>query len=130
MSVISVLLVIWFVFFFLMRRRPPISTRTDTLFPYTTLFRSLHRLRLPVDQGLPLAQSVGRAVGAGARSEAARPRLTRHTGRFGSAACLRRHPDGESRQHGAPPPALADAPDRSSGKEGGDRSCHERALRR
>src|SRR3546814_6712714 len=22
--------------------RPPISTRTDTLFPYTTLFRSLH----------------------------------------------------------------------------------------
>src|SRR3546814_1821449 len=24
-----------------MRRRPPISTRTDTLFPYTTLFRSL-----------------------------------------------------------------------------------------
>src|SRR3546814_5981016 len=28
--------------FFLMRRRPPRSTRTDTLFPYTTLFRSLH----------------------------------------------------------------------------------------
>src|SRR3546814_10706522 len=26
--------------FFLMIRRPPISTRTDTLFPYTTLFRS------------------------------------------------------------------------------------------
>src|SRR3546814_16991512 len=30
----------WF-FFFLMIRRPPRSTRTDTLFPYTTLFRSL-----------------------------------------------------------------------------------------
>src|SRR3546814_6455652 len=29
--------------FFLMIRRPPRSTRTDTLFPYTTLFRS----RLP-----------------------------------------------------------------------------------
>src|SRR3546814_10353532 len=27
-------------FFLLMIRRPPISTRTDTLFPYTTLFRS------------------------------------------------------------------------------------------
>src|SRR3546814_16977496 len=27
-------------FFFLMKRRPPRSTRTDTLFPYTTLFRS------------------------------------------------------------------------------------------
>src|SRR3546814_14064016 len=35
------------IFFFLMIRRPPRSTRTDTLFPYTTLFRSrpvmLHR---------------------------------------------------------------------------------------
>src|SRR3546814_15230973 len=29
-----------FSFFFLMIRRPPRSTRTDTLFPYTTLFRS------------------------------------------------------------------------------------------
>src|SRR3546814_15905752 len=27
-------------FYFLMIRRPPRSTRTDTLFPYTTLFRS------------------------------------------------------------------------------------------
>src|SRR3546814_10581594 len=29
------------IFLFLMIRRPPRSTRTDTLFPYTTLFRSL-----------------------------------------------------------------------------------------
>src|SRR3546814_16186787 len=29
--------------FFLMIRRPPRSTRTDTLFPYTTLFRSTAR---------------------------------------------------------------------------------------
>src|SRR3546814_3719293 len=29
-----------------MIRRPPISTRTDTLFPYTTLFRSASRSRL------------------------------------------------------------------------------------
>src|SRR3546814_16035116 len=29
--------------FFLMIRRPPRSTRTDTLFPYTTLFRSLRK---------------------------------------------------------------------------------------
>src|SRR3546814_20650557 len=27
-------------FFFLLIRRPPVSTRTDTLFPYTTHFRS------------------------------------------------------------------------------------------
>src|SRR3546814_4642199 len=33
-------------FFFLMIRRPPRSTRTDTLFPYTTLFRSGRRARL------------------------------------------------------------------------------------
>src|SRR3546814_14132436 len=33
--------------FFLMRRRPPRSTRTDTLFPYTTLFRS--RTQAPVE---------------------------------------------------------------------------------
>src|SRR3546814_20184368 len=32
----------WFLsFFFLIIRRPPRSTRTDTLFPYTTLFRSV-----------------------------------------------------------------------------------------
>src|SRR3546814_5633049 len=47
-------------FFFLMIRRPPRSTRTDTLFPYTTLFRSgqpvqrvhvkLPRLLFPSDQ--------------------------------------------------------------------------------
>src|SRR3546814_7350574 len=34
-------------FFFLMIRRPPRSTRTDTLFPYTTLFRS-HEIAGPV----------------------------------------------------------------------------------
>src|SRR3546814_19442719 len=40
-----ILIFIWYTvffvfFFFLMIRRPPRSTRTDTLFPYTTLFRS------------------------------------------------------------------------------------------
>src|SRR3546814_11001939 len=40
--VFIVLFVVFFIFFFfLMIRRPPRSTRTDTLFPYTTLFRSL-----------------------------------------------------------------------------------------
>src|SRR3546814_9670613 len=38
-------------FFFLMSQRPPISTRTDTLFPYTTLFLSAgdRQLALAVD---------------------------------------------------------------------------------
>src|SRR3546814_2924250 len=39
------LLLFFFFFFFLMIRRPPRSTRTDTLFPYTTLFRSPGRGR-------------------------------------------------------------------------------------
>src|SRR3546814_9317458 len=38
-------------FFFLMIRRPPRSTRTDTLFPNTTLFRSLGARHRPVEAG-------------------------------------------------------------------------------
>src|SRR3546814_20324097 len=46
-----------------MRRRPPRSTRTDTLFPDTTLFRSLHHARHRIAFGRslirqPLMQSV------------------------------------------------------------------------
>src|SRR6056297_2925441 len=40
-----------FRFFFLMIRPPPRSTRTDTLFPYTTLFRSRVRPRGPTPGG-------------------------------------------------------------------------------
>src|SRR3546814_15879026 len=36
-----------------MIRRPPRSTRTDTLFPYTTLFRSTREERLPYAADLP-----------------------------------------------------------------------------
>src|SRR3546814_17570873 len=40
--VLVMLVILYFVLiFFLMIRRPPRSTRTDTLFPYTTLFRSV-----------------------------------------------------------------------------------------
>src|SRR3546814_13544335 len=46
------LFVIFFVF--LMIRRPPRSTRTDTLFPYTTLFRSPLGAPLPGDLGRPI----------------------------------------------------------------------------
>src|SRR3546814_2920985 len=48
-----------FVLFFLMIRRPPRSTRTDTLFPYTTLFRSPNRrppwADLPLPESKPLS---------------------------------------------------------------------------
>src|SRR3546814_11027673 len=40
LGLLFLLLLCFFFFFFLMIRRPPRSTRTDTLFPYTTLFRS------------------------------------------------------------------------------------------
>src|SRR3546814_20997913 len=39
-------MLIFYLVFFLMIRRPPRSTRTDTLFPYTTLFRSQLKVRL------------------------------------------------------------------------------------
>src|SRR3546814_14998498 len=39
--------------FFLMIRRPPRSTRTDTLFPYTTLFRSKQFTVVEDAQSLP-----------------------------------------------------------------------------
>src|SRR3546814_14577470 len=38
------------IFFFLMIRRPPRSTRTDTPFPYTTLFRSTARIEELIDE--------------------------------------------------------------------------------
>src|SRR3546814_13523076 len=41
MLCMDTMMLVVLVFFFLMIRRPPRSTRTDTLFPYTTLFRSV-----------------------------------------------------------------------------------------
>src|SRR3546814_19060934 len=55
--------------FFLMIRRPPRSTRTDTLFPYTTLFRS--HFRIDVGIGAMHAE-VARDVPAPFQLEAAR----------------------------------------------------------
>src|SRR3546814_16179052 len=40
-------------YFFFMLRRPPSSTRTDTLFPYTTLVRSPYSVLLPVGFTMP-----------------------------------------------------------------------------
>src|SRR3546814_14949709 len=54
-----------FVFFFLMIRRPPRSTRTDTLFPYTTLFRSPHSPHHPPVQAV-VTGSRKRATSCGA----------------------------------------------------------------
>src|SRR3546814_11277520 len=45
-----------------MIRRPPRSTRTDTLFPYTTLFRSLQDSRLQEDHRTHRILSLRRGV--------------------------------------------------------------------
>src|SRR3546814_18591283 len=63
------------VFFFLMIRRPPRSTRTDTLFPYTTLFRSPH------DGGHPRGRS--RCLEQLEGDPAARPLFPRGRGTVG-----------------------------------------------
>src|SRR3546814_11243628 len=59
LSILSLLLF----FFFLMIRRPPRSTRTDTLFPYTTLFRSLSAYALPAAGGLRPPEPAARLTG-------------------------------------------------------------------
>src|SRR3546814_14534067 len=57
------------IFFFLRIRRPPGSTRTDTLFPYTTLFRSCDQ---PVARQPPAR--FGPAGDRGGRADDAEPR--------------------------------------------------------
>src|SRR3546814_19641735 len=69
-----------------MRRRPPRSTRTDTLFPYTTLFRSRllrpvearhHRVELLADLEAFRTLLVAVAAEIGALDEAGRAVLAR-----------------------------------------------------
>src|SRR3546814_9593421 len=45
-----------------MIRRPPRSTRTDTLFPYTTLFRALHEAALDLAEVERRVQRVAAVV--------------------------------------------------------------------
>src|SRR3546814_3475990 len=70
-----------------MRRRPPRSTRTDTLFPYTTLFRSPELARLSPAGVLPALEralrGLRRAVARGNRVD---PRRVGGRGRRGGAA--------------------------------------------
>src|SRR5213596_4308109 len=58
------------IFFFLMIRRPPISTQDRTLFPYTTLFRSCGA---PAPLTLPACASPGADRHVATRSDTARP---------------------------------------------------------
>src|SRR3546814_2588239 len=68
-----------------MIRRPPRSTRTDTLFPYTTLFRSVPR-------------SGCRPGGAAARTAAGRAREAGHRA-FPARSTASSRPAGRSEEH-------------------------------
>src|SRR3546814_10501233 len=67
-DVLFIYLFLSLLFFFLMIRRPPRSTRTDTLFPYTTLFRFDTTAPIPhvasnrPFQHLMVAQDTGTAI--------------------------------------------------------------------
>src|SRR3546814_17181222 len=63
-----------------MIRRPPRSTRTDTLFPYTTLFRSILSLLLDIPHVL-LDNSYGKVAGFADQWTADYGGLMRATGR-------------------------------------------------
>src|SRR3546814_17272379 len=109
-----------------MIRRPPISTRTDTLFPYTTLFRSGPRParlpRPPTDRGvaflrarppaLPGLRQVGRPDAGSGRRRGAAPRVR------GQDAALAR-PD---------PSGVVDSPRRDRGLVDGGRRDPGNAL--
>src|SRR3546814_18540140 len=72
--------------FFLIRRRPPRSTRTDTLFPYTTLFRSRPALH---------AAHAGDRPGGGSAGAGGVPELFRgHAARGAGQAVGTRSPAG------------------------------------
>src|SRR3546814_4989843 len=89
-------------FFFLMIRRPPRSTRTDTLFPYTTLFRSVVAGAVVDDDDL---EAVGRErlglEGADQAGQQARSAVGRHDHRHlgGHRITVRLRTDPRSEEH-------------------------------
>src|SRR3546814_4063123 len=75
-----------------MLRRPPISTRTDTLFPYTTLFRSVgvEHGRLRAEDRHVAVEEVAGVVGDGAITEIAGRELPVARGEFDQIGHARR----------------------------------------
>src|SRR3546814_2976060 len=62
-----------------MIRRPPRSTRTDTLFPYTTLFRSPRSLLIRTISVIAVRAGLGDPKGSLLRSHSERRRSEEHT---------------------------------------------------
>src|SRR3546814_13783156 len=83
-----------------MRRRPPRSTLSDTLFPYTTLFRSVRRLGMDVRRGAAVARALQAVVLNFPHGSAFSPDRFVTTGCEGGPSALtgrlsRRHPPAE-----------------------------------
>src|SRR3546814_15687945 len=68
-----------------MIRRPPRSTRTDTLFPYTTLFRSRRLAQL--QPAVPLVEGLGQQVVAALQAPLRRVAGELDEGRLAEACC-------------------------------------------
>src|SRR3546814_346689 len=79
------------VFFFLMIRRPPRSTRTDTLFPYTTLFRSRAPARSAA--GLPGLRLADHGPGADPAADCCRPVLVVAVAAIADPATMKQYLD-------------------------------------
>src|SRR3546814_9032460 len=100
------------VLLFLRIRRPPRSTRTDTLFPYTTLFRSRphqggrgRQLRLPAVHPAELPHPRGRSR-RGLQPGAGHRHPCRRQGPRGTARGPAHQRDGHRRVHGTVDPEL------------------------
>src|SRR3546814_11421999 len=99
----SYLLLYLLFFFFLIIRLPPRATRTDTLFPYTTLFRS-NRLAgtaptRPTDRSCPAPDRESDERRGTRAEDKSRPGTKRPDCRGGSTGRAAEHRAGRSEEH-------------------------------
>src|SRR3546814_12367644 len=95
-----------------MRRRPPRSTRTDTLFPYTTLFRSVRGIGADIEREFAvLAQLAAARIRPDHRGDADRLGLRRKLADFLGQfeEMLRPRIDGEADRRTAEPQRIVEA---------------------
>src|SRR3546814_19246162 len=110
------------VLFFLMIRRPPRSTRTDTLFPYTTLFRAVHATPA---SARPVRRGRHRPVHPRRRAR----RTPSRTGRCaspGPTAAATGRPEPRTTTHSWPCPARRPCAARRSEERGVGQECVRR----
>src|SRR3546814_20112496 len=108
-----------------MIRRPPRSTRTDTLFPYTTLFRSLARaLLFEFEQLHMAAHALARADG-GEEADLVAAIVDAHLDAFdpGPVGARAEHRDQRERQE-----TVRDRAAEGREREIGRASCRERVC--